>query len=395
VIVRPSSLGTNHLTLTWKVSDADSGVIDPAAPDAPPEKGIFFHVDIVEENKPRDELEIGTKLVIQRDKYEYEDLDEIVARFITPMVKFVNDLTAHKNFRFGGEAEIHQILFTEKSQDAAKFPYALHFATRKEKVGCFQFSFLPKAVVRASSFIVVPEGYSYRERTYSSLNSLIAAIKAEMSKQVGVAPPQGSREAAKQGRSAREKPKESLPPYAAAASSSARQPEASRPPYAAAAPSAVRPPPSSLPPYAGAAGGMPLPPYAGAHGGPSRPPYAGAPQPMMPPYAGQQGGGMMPPPPRPSFPMYGGQQQQPPQQQSYAPYAGPPYQQQPQYSLPAPPPPQQPAAPAAGGATSGYVHPSRLGIVSHAQPAAAPVQQPPAQRAGSRWGNARNDDMQM
>ena len=56
VIVRPSSLGTNHLTLTWKVSDADSGVIDPAAPDAPPEKGIFFHVDILEENKPRDEF---------------------------------------------------------------------------------------------------------------------------------------------------------------------------------------------------------------------------------------------------------------------------------------------------------------------------------------------------
>ena len=312
------------------------------------------------------------------------------------MVKWVNDLTAHKNFRFGGEAEIHQILFTEKSQDAAKFPYALHFATKKEKVGCFQFSFLPKASVRASSFIVIPEGYSYRQRTYSSLNSLIAAIKAEMSKQVGVAPPQGSREAAKQGRSAKERSKESLPPYAAAtsSSSSSRQPQASRPPYAAAAPAAVRPPPSSLPPYAGAGGGMPLPPYAGAQSGPPRPPYAAPPQPMMPPYAGGMGGGMMPPPPRPSYPMYGQQQQQ----QSYAPYAGPQYQQQPYppQSLPAPPPPQQPqVAPAPAGATSGYVHPSRLGIVSHAPPAAAPQQQQPYQRTGSRWGNTRNDDMQM
>lgn len=162
VLVRPSTQGTHHLTLTWKVSNEDQPV-DPMGPaDAVAEKGFYFHVDIRELNKPN-ELEVGTRLLIggsgEDSKYSFEDLDEIVARFITPMKKWIDELVRHKSFRYGGDAEIANMLYAEKQQDrSGKIPYVLHFATARERQGAFQFSFLPNTTVKSSSLVVVPEG---------------------------------------------------------------------------------------------------------------------------------------------------------------------------------------------------------------------------------------------
>jgi len=435
VVVRPSSLGTNHLTLTWKVSNEE--VSDPlAGPDAPPEKGIYFHVDIHEHDKPN-ELEVGQRLTIGQPggagaggEYSFEDLDEIVARFVQPMLAQVNQLTNHKNFRYGGDAEIQQILLAEKSQDRSKIPYVLHFATSAARAGCFQFSFLPNSTVKSSTIAVIPEGFKYHGHKYSSLPRLLDAIKAEMSGRVGVAPPAGSQRAqakAAADTAGRDRKPVSVPPYAGAAqtqsrppyASDSRPPAASVPPYAAAAP--------SQPPYAAPA--QPQPPYYGAQQQPppqSMPPYAGA---SMPPYGAPQQqppygapGGYAAAPQQPS---YGGYPQsgvpQPrfqPAPQQQMPMPMPPTQQprQLRFDAPAPPPQQPQAAAPAAAATSGYVHPSRLGIVAHSQPQQqqappqqqqqAPYdaqgyyqqqqqQQQSAQPRQSRWSNARNDDMQM
>jgi transcription elongation factor SPT6 len=404
VIIRPSSLGTNHLTLTWKVSNEE--VADPAAgPDAPPEKGIYFHVDLLEHDKPN-ELEVGTRLTVGGagssavdSKYSYEDLDEIVARFIHPMLAHIHALTGHKNFRYGGDAEIQQILFAEKQGDRNKIPYVLHFATAKEKAGAFQFSFLPNTNVKSSTLVVIPEGYLYHGKKYTALPKLLDAVKAEMSNRVGVAAPAGSRSAVRSSGNSRAPPTTaaavdrkpiSIPPYAAAQPSAPSAP--SRPPYA------QQPPPASLPPYAGAAPSMPPyaqqpPPFAAP---PQQPPYYGAQQPQppyaqppyrapqQPPYAAPAGYGA---PPQQQQPHY---YQQPPQQQQQQ-YRPMPPQQHQQYPAPPPPPPQQQQQ---GPAQSGFVHPSRLGQVVHPQ-SSQQQQQPPHRQ--SRWSstNARDDDMQM
>ena len=116
LVIRPSSIGTDHLTLTWKVSEQDTIGADGQA-----ERGIFFHVDIKEEQKPND-LELGARLIIKADKYVYEDLDEIAARFIQPTLRHLNDLAKIKSFRYGSESEINSILFAEKQADPSKFP---------------------------------------------------------------------------------------------------------------------------------------------------------------------------------------------------------------------------------------------------------------------------------
>ncbi|TNM85155.1 hypothetical protein fugu_009333 [Takifugu bimaculatus] len=68
LIIRPSSKGENHLTVTWKVAD-----------------GIYQHVDVKEEGK-ENAFSLGHTLWINTE--EFEDLDEITARYIQPMAVF-------------------------------------------------------------------------------------------------------------------------------------------------------------------------------------------------------------------------------------------------------------------------------------------------------------------
>ena len=61
-IIRPSSKGNNHLTVTWKINE-----------------NCLQHVDVVEERK-LNEFSIGKRLIIDGD--DFEDLDEILARWV-------------------------------------------------------------------------------------------------------------------------------------------------------------------------------------------------------------------------------------------------------------------------------------------------------------------------
>ena len=54
-------------------------------------KGVFQHIDVVEQGKADpDAVDLGPKLVI--DKMEFEDIDEVLARYIDPMADFVRQL---------------------------------------------------------------------------------------------------------------------------------------------------------------------------------------------------------------------------------------------------------------------------------------------------------------
>ena len=65
VIFRPSSKGEDRLTVTWKVAE-----------------NVYQHIDIKEQGKINS-FSLGSSLFIGNE--EYEDLDEIMARFINPV----------------------------------------------------------------------------------------------------------------------------------------------------------------------------------------------------------------------------------------------------------------------------------------------------------------------
>ncbi|CAH8518604.1 unnamed protein product [Heterobilharzia americana] len=79
IIIRPSRKGTDHLTVSWKVDDR-----------------IMQHIDVVEKEKTNN-FSLGKLLIIGDE--EFEDLDEIVARHVQPMVSLVRDIMTYKYYR--------------------------------------------------------------------------------------------------------------------------------------------------------------------------------------------------------------------------------------------------------------------------------------------------------
>ena len=82
VLIRPSSKGQDHLTVTWKVTD-----------------GIHQHIDVLEKNKIN-AFSLGQSLWIGNE--EFEDLDEIIARHINPMASHARDLL---NFKYYSDSQ--------------------------------------------------------------------------------------------------------------------------------------------------------------------------------------------------------------------------------------------------------------------------------------------------
>ena len=91
VLIRPSSKGQDHLTVTWKVTD-----------------GIHQHIDVLEKNKIN-AFSLGQSLWIGNE--EFEDLDEIIARHINPMASHARDLL---NFKYYSDSQ-GMFLFSRKN----------------------------------------------------------------------------------------------------------------------------------------------------------------------------------------------------------------------------------------------------------------------------------------
>ncbi|XP_055514099.1 transcription elongation factor SPT6 isoform X2 [Leucoraja erinacea] len=175
VIIRPSSKGANHLTVTWKVSD-----------------GIYQHIDVREEGK-ENAFSLGQSLLINNE--EFEDLDEITARFVQPMASFARDLIYHKYYHDcnGGDRKKMEELLTKSKREKPSFiPY--YVAASKELPGKFLLGYQPRAKPRVEFVTVTPEGYRYRGQVFSSVNGLFRWFKDHFQDPVpGITPSSTSR----------------------------------------------------------------------------------------------------------------------------------------------------------------------------------------------------------
>ncbi|KRZ60152.1 Transcription elongation factor SPT6, partial [Trichinella nativa] len=158
-IIRPSSKGADFLTLTWKVCD-----------------GIYQHVSIREENK-ENSFTLGRSLIIGSEVYE--DLDEILARFVHPVAMSVREVLTYKYYRDsnGGDTQILENFLVEEKQKNGgnKIPYSL--SACKDYPGKFLLSYLPNTHVRHEYFTALPDGFRFRGRVFNNLNNLLAWFK--------------------------------------------------------------------------------------------------------------------------------------------------------------------------------------------------------------------------
>ena len=85
-VIRPSSKGTDHLAVTWKVAD-----------------GVYQHIDVLELQK-ENEFSVGRQLRIG-GKWTYTDLDELIVDHVKAMAKKVVEMMQHEKYQTGTKAE--------------------------------------------------------------------------------------------------------------------------------------------------------------------------------------------------------------------------------------------------------------------------------------------------
>lgn len=90
LVIRPSSRGTDHIAVTWKVGD-----------------GIYQHIDVVELGK-ENEYALGKTLMIGTSKYS--DLDELIVMHVKSMARKVEELCHSDKYSPDSIAETEQTL---------------------------------------------------------------------------------------------------------------------------------------------------------------------------------------------------------------------------------------------------------------------------------------------
>ncbi|POM65739.1 Epi6-like protease inhibitor, partial [Phytophthora palmivora] len=84
---------------------------------------VYRHFDIHEKDKPS-EARIGQTLIIKEEKYE--NIDELIARFVDPMNSLVDDVVRYKYYNNALKENVEEDLIKQKKEHPSRIPYALH-----------------------------------------------------------------------------------------------------------------------------------------------------------------------------------------------------------------------------------------------------------------------------
>uniref|UniRef100_A0A3P8TS79 Transcription elongation factor SPT6 n=1 Tax=Amphiprion percula TaxID=161767 RepID=A0A3P8TS79_AMPPE len=141
LIIRPSSKGENHLTVTW----------------------------------------------------EFEDLDEITARYIQPMASFARDLLGHKYFQEcsgGNKEKMEELLVRTKREKPTFIPYFI--SACKDLPGKFILGYQPRG--KPIEYVTItPDGFRYRSQIFPTVNGLFRWFKDHYQEPVPITPSNSSR----------------------------------------------------------------------------------------------------------------------------------------------------------------------------------------------------------
>ncbi|KAJ3557008.1 hypothetical protein NM688_g1705 [Phlebia brevispora] len=159
VVVRPSSKGSNHLAVTWKVDDK-----------------LFQHIDVVEPNADPTGQSVGNKLIVD-PQHQYSDLDELIVNHVQAMARKVEELMAHEKFKAGSEDELHLFLKNFVAANPSKSAYG--FTLNRKRPGHFNLCFLANknATVQTWPVRVTPEAYYLFETPAAGVPELCDAFK--------------------------------------------------------------------------------------------------------------------------------------------------------------------------------------------------------------------------
>ncbi|KAL1212232.1 Transcription elongation factor SPT6-like [Cardamine amara subsp. amara] len=159
-IVRPSSRGLKHLTLMIKIFD-----------------NVYANKEIIEGEKKNKDImslqSIGKTLKIGNETFE--DLDEVMDRYVDPLVAHLMTMLNYRKFETGTKSEIDDLLRVEKVENPKMVVY--RFVVSHEHPGSFILSYIRSANPHHDYIGLYPKGFKFRNRMFGDLDRLVAYFK--------------------------------------------------------------------------------------------------------------------------------------------------------------------------------------------------------------------------
>eukprot|EP00457_Paulinella_chromatophora_P000245 gb/GEZN01000245.1/.p1 GENE.gb/GEZN01000245.1/~~gb/GEZN01000245.1/.p1 ORF type:complete len:1774 (+),score=488.63 gb/GEZN01000245.1/:416-5323(+) len=165
LVIRPSSKGYDYVTISYKVYN------DPT---------VVYHTEVKELDKPN-KMALGTTLQIDQEKFE--DLDEVLARHIQPLIEQYGALLKFYKMYFGDEKSVMENLREAKEDIPTQIPY--FFWQSKKYPGMFEFLYLyGKKTVDRDYIRVTPEGYRFNKHLYPTPQRLLDSCKKNIAEKL-------------------------------------------------------------------------------------------------------------------------------------------------------------------------------------------------------------------
>ncbi|KAJ1513225.1 Transcription elongation factor spt6 [Coelomomyces lativittatus] len=155
-IIRPSSGGNeHHFVISWVVV-----------------KSLLQHVPVVQDpNTKKYILRINTSL-----QEEYHDFDEILFKYVEACAKQISHVVGFRKFNAGTRPEVERILKREVKAHPGLVAYAI--CPNVEFPGYFSIIYMTQlGETNEMGFKVVPKGFSYLGRVYTTIEQVMNAFK--------------------------------------------------------------------------------------------------------------------------------------------------------------------------------------------------------------------------
>ncbi|CCK68424.1 chromatin-remodeling histone chaperone SPT6 KNAG_0A07710 [Huiozyma naganishii CBS 8797] len=118
-VIRQSSRGDDHLTITWKL-----------------DKDLFEHIDIKELEK-ENPLALGRILVV--DNQRYHDLDQLIVEYLQHKIRLLNEMISNEKFKRGTPKEVTKFIEDYSKVNPKKSVY--YFSLNYDHPGWFYINF--------------------------------------------------------------------------------------------------------------------------------------------------------------------------------------------------------------------------------------------------------------
>ena len=202
-VVRPSSLGIEHLTLTWKLGEGRRVELSAGQGGVEEERTIVTaycaHVDIEEEGKdPLNPRALGQRLVVDRRPrdapasstsfnqagYAYSSIDELLYQHVERMVNQHRALRACRHYSEATSSSDAELVLREKLRETPNaVPYTI--CPDPDQIGFYKIYYILRTRAHAEPVKVVPSGLLYKGRVSADWRRLLDDFKARVRERPG------------------------------------------------------------------------------------------------------------------------------------------------------------------------------------------------------------------